>query len=717
MIRFLLVLLWCVLPSLAQAAPVVVKSGEHDGFTRLVMDFGKPVDWTVGRSLDGYVLHLSGAIATYDLTEAFALIGKGRLAALWADPDSGDLRLGIACACYAMPFEFRPGIIVMDLKDGPAPKGSSFELSVDGSIPPALAARNVATIRPRPRPDTVAVGYDWLQTRAYRSKPPKDDEARLEAIPDPVLEPLRESLLWQMSKGAAAGIVDMTSLPKAESPSQSDHAAAVATRLDDETAANLSTSSDKVAAQGQPCITNDALDIASWGSDLPIADQLAGRMDGLVGEFDRPEPDAVAKAVRLNLFLGFGAEARQLLEVFPVAAQDRAIWSSLAHLLDDDRDERPVFAGLAACDTSAALWAVLSEEDLPKGDLVNAPAVLLAFSGLPLHLRKQLAPRLTDRFLAMHDQNSASAVRDAVLRAKGQEGGNMALVQANIKLDQHDAKAAEAALAPVLADPGSAAPEVLIGYIEARAAQDLPVKPELVPALAGFIRETPEGSGRQRMRRALTLAQAASGDFDAAFSGNVADQSPDLWRLLAKLGADAAVLTHAIRPEGAFVETVDDATSQLLAARLLDLGFPRPAAGWLGNQQNIDPVLAAKVAIGQGNPRTALRVLAGTNAPEAETLRRAALGQMRDDRALAGSYARAGEGAAESAALARAGDWQKLADSGEGPWQALAATLKSDAEMPPAGPLEAAHRLIEAGEKTQTAIVALLANVPMPTPR
>ncbi len=54
MIRFLLVLLWCVLPSLAQAAPVVVKSGEHDGFTRLVMDFGKPVDWTVGRSLDGW---------------------------------------------------------------------------------------------------------------------------------------------------------------------------------------------------------------------------------------------------------------------------------------------------------------------------------------------------------------------------------------------------------------------------------------------------------------------------------------------------------------------------------------------------------------------------------------------------------------------------------------------------------------------------------------
>ncbi len=37
----------------ANAAPVLVKSGEHDGFTRLVMEYDGPVEWSVGRNSDG----------------------------------------------------------------------------------------------------------------------------------------------------------------------------------------------------------------------------------------------------------------------------------------------------------------------------------------------------------------------------------------------------------------------------------------------------------------------------------------------------------------------------------------------------------------------------------------------------------------------------------------------------------------------------------------
>ena len=717
--RIFLVLLWCLLPMVAHALPVVVKSGEHDGFTRLVMDFGAPVDWTVGRSIDGYVLHIVGPAATYDLTEAFALIGKGRLAALWVDPVSNDLQMGIACACHALPFEFRPGIVVVDLKDGSPPRGSSFELSLEGTKTLALSGRTAPNPRPRPRPTAMLAGYDWLKTPVNQMDPPQSREDMAAVLSDPQMEPMRESLLWQMSKGAAEGVVDMT-LPanKKEEP-EIAHDMAAEVRFGDETSRNLSTSSDKLAAQGQLCIVNEALDIASWGSDLPIADQLADRVDGLVREFDRPDPEAIAKAVRLNLFLGFGAEARQLLTVFPVEAENRAIWSSLASLLDDEPDKASVFVGLAACDTAAALWAVLSESDLSQGDLVNAPAVLLAFSRLPLHLRKQLSPRLADRFLAMNDQSSAGAVRDAVMRAPGQEGSTMVLVQASIDLHRSDAKAAEIALAQVLTDPGSATPEVLISYVEARVAQDLPVKTELVPALAGLLRETPDGVNKQRMARALALAQAASGDFDAAFAGAVLNPElgTDLWRMLAKLGTDTDVLTYAILPVGTSVTTVDDATSQLLATRLLEMGFSKPAAVWSDNLKDANPMLAAKVALGQNDPRAALRLLAGANSLEATSLRRAALVRLGDEVALAEAYAQGGDSAAQSVALGRAGDWERLVDLGEGPWQALAATLKTPPQPADTGPLATARRLTEVSDQTRTAVTALLADVPMPASR
>ena len=126
MIRFLL-LIWLAVAALpAEAAPVKVTTGAHQGFTRLVMEFGAPVNWSVGRTEAGYALKIEGQTPGYDLSQVFQLIGRERLAAIWSDPASGELRISIGCACHAIPFEFRPGIVVIDLRDGPPPSGSSF---------------------------------------------------------------------------------------------------------------------------------------------------------------------------------------------------------------------------------------------------------------------------------------------------------------------------------------------------------------------------------------------------------------------------------------------------------------------------------------------------------------------------------------------------------------------------------------------------------------
>ena len=119
-------------PGVAAAQTARVKAGDHPGFTRLVIDLPAEAGWTLGRTPGGYELLLAGDAVPYDLTGVFRVFCKDRLASGWADPQTGNLQIGVACACHAVPFAFRPDIIVIDLRDGPPEAGSAFELGLDG---------------------------------------------------------------------------------------------------------------------------------------------------------------------------------------------------------------------------------------------------------------------------------------------------------------------------------------------------------------------------------------------------------------------------------------------------------------------------------------------------------------------------------------------------------------------------------------------------------
>ncbi|HEX9857991.1 MAG TPA: hypothetical protein VGA75_06510, partial [Paracoccaceae bacterium] len=154
----LILLLAPLAPGRAAAQVIAVKSGEHDTFTRLVLETGAPVGWALGRTTDGYELRLDRDGFRFDLSQIYRRVPRHRLAAIWVDPASGTLHLGIGCACHALPFEFRPGIVVIDLRDGPPPAGSSFEQAFEQ----ALARKTPAPSAPADRPQPEAgVLPDW----------------------------------------------------------------------------------------------------------------------------------------------------------------------------------------------------------------------------------------------------------------------------------------------------------------------------------------------------------------------------------------------------------------------------------------------------------------------------------------------------------------------------------------------------------------------------
>lgn len=717
----------------ATAGTAIVNSGEHPGFTRIVMQFDGPVDWQVGRTMDGYALRVAGDRQVYDVSKAFDLIGRSRLAAIWSDATTGDLRLGIACACYAVPFQFRPGIIVVDLHDGTPPKTSPSEQP----LPASTASATTPVNQPIPLTPPPSA-YDWASlavqqmglipgkpVESVSTRPPTDNLITF----DPSLEPLRLSLIEQMSRGASQGIVDMVTPDQAAGgqhavgdPSVLIHLGetpGLIVRQKGEPDANLT-------SHGAECLTDDQLDVAAWGSPSPVLSQIGPERQGLTGEFDRPDHDALTRNIRFNLFLGFGAEARSLMRAFPADFPDAAIWESMAHILDSEvvSSDSP-FLGMEDCDTAAALWAVLAHPEAMPQQEIGKSAILRSFSGLPPHLRRLLGPRLVARFLAVKDMSAVTALRDAIIRAPGDPGPEIRLMEASIANATGKPGEAEAALEPLASAPGPSASDALAALVDQKAMLGQSVSYDQVLALEEALKEREGSAEAPRFQRALLLARAASGDFEGAFA--IADKSPDalpnLWQVLAKSGPDSALLAHAVLGPGDHPPAAARAMAAVIADRLLGLGLPQQAEAWLKADEAAPGILRARVRLALGDPGSCLALMGEDTSPPALAVRAEALLALGDGARAALIYEELGKTDAKWSALGRSQAWDAMAIAGPDSWRAVASVVDPPASSESAvsrattdGPLARNKSLVDQSAATRDAITSLLDTVAKPVP-
>ena len=774
-----------LLPLQAHGQAAQVTSGDHADFTRIVVQYPGAVDWQVGRIPDGYELRLPDSGTAYDLTRVFDLIQKDRLAAIWADPGTGALKLTIACACYAIPFEDRPGPVVIYIRNGTPPAGSAFELALeagaDASLPAAIARPAVPPIRAMDPPlgDPV-FDYDWT---ALALSPPPDPVAFAVGLLTPAaprrdLDPLRQSLVEQLSRGASAGIVDMARPTQASDPAADENPnPSVEVRTADQQQLILRQKGEAdqpMTADGDACFSDEQLDIASWSiaasefaaaegggagesghgaaasadnhaaagsaaaprgtstdaaghdsiggpleKELAISMQFAPAMANLIGEFDRPNREAIKRAVRFQLFLGFGAEARGLLRAMPIEDPDIAIWQSLARITDEEADPAPVFSGMAACNTAAALWAVLADPKVLGVGQVQKTAILRAFSGLPTHLRQHFGPTLVDRFLAMQDFGTATVLRDAVTRSGETEADpEVQMMQAAIDKASGSPGASVARLESVAADSGPSNADAMAALVLQRAELGQEVSFDQVQAIEEYTKEREGSLEHEKFNRALTLAYAASGDFDRAF-GNLAN-SPDaastVWKLLGNAGADSALLNHAVLHDG--VEPPGSARSSagLVASRLLRLGLADQAGRWLAVTNEPPALLSARISVAQGEPEQALMLLADLATPAAIQVRLNAYTQLGDEAAIAQVFADLGMDQERWNAIGRTEDWARLAAEGPEVWKTAAGTLADQPALDSGGggDLAKGKALIDDSVTTRDAITALLESVKSP---
>jgi hypothetical protein len=751
--------LWLVLmPAALGAETVRLQSGAHEGFSRLVMEFDTPVPWRMVRSDTGYRLAFDRPGLRFDLARVFERIDQDRLASVWADPATGELVLGIGCACHAMPFELRDRVLVIDIRDGPAPPGSSFELAGDGRAMPPLAGR--APVRPPPRPAALpsarppvpvpalaaadaatggmraAAGYDWLAD-ALGAPPQQAAAPGLPAAPQPAPPPaiaagpglaaLRDDLLREIGAEAARGTIELaTDLPKPNQAAAAPPDTQAQVRIGGTglpvDPASATRPAHSLTADGQRCLPDAAVDVGAWGAETPVAETLSLRTAALYGEFDRVDPEAAGAAVRYFLHLGFGAEARLLMQTLPIDAPEVPLWTALADIVDGKGGAPGPLAGMEVCDGAVALWALLARGDLRPGDAVQAGAVLRAFSALPLHLRRHLGPTLAARFLARGETATVRAIRDAILRPGGDPGPAVRLMEAELQ-GAVTGTPDPAALAPLQAAPGTTAAAATIATIHAIVAGGGAVDLAMLTATEALLREYKGAAEETGLRHALALALASQGDYDQAFAHLPGDGAgrADLWAMLAARGPDAAVLTHAV-PAGP-AQGLPPGAARAMAGRLVDLGFAEAALAWLGAETDTDEgdtrQLAARAELLRGDARAALGQLAGLAGAGAADLRNTARLQLATPEPLAQLRADPEAPAPlRDRAVWLARDWPVLAAEGPDPWREAAALANAAPPDPALPPLARARALLDESAAARATLARLMeAAAPVPEPQ
>ncbi|HCQ65898.1 MAG TPA: hypothetical protein DIU07_12430 [Rhodobacteraceae bacterium] len=133
----LLLVMFSVLPEGTMAETVRVRSGDHAGFTRLVVDFTGEEDWVFGRVDGGFEFRPGREDMTYGLDRVFDKIGRTRIEDV-RDLGDGRLYLGVGCNCHAVVDELSNGKVVLDIVAGPARApgtGEDAELPAYGAQP------------------------------------------------------------------------------------------------------------------------------------------------------------------------------------------------------------------------------------------------------------------------------------------------------------------------------------------------------------------------------------------------------------------------------------------------------------------------------------------------------------------------------------------------------------------------------------------------------
>jgi hypothetical protein len=567
--RFSIVAGWmavAVLTSVWKAAAqtLPVRTGEHAGFTRIVVRIGEERQWDLREDTRAFSLSVAPGVDGFDLSQSFDLIQRDRLAELaFAE---GELSGTLACDCDVSAFRYREAFLVIDIRD------AGRDDSDAAPTPPPRPTRdadNAARANERAAaaaalPDLARIltgGPSVLaesDTRDAVRVPVETPEMETDEDPGttPELAEAARIMAEQLARAAAAGLLTPASdtpiafadpltdtgspdvaarvpelgTPPATPPpvqnmpaSTSLNAVEPGMRTAPELHLRAQTALDPVPVSAPsaaiptlPLACNGAaMGIGSWSVSEDVSSGIAELRPVL---FDDRDQVVEASAVRLAqhyLSHGFGAEAQFWLSRIAVPLDDLEALAGL--IAGDGSTPYHDVMDTTACSDEEFLLRFLGGAVAPPGTPDEINRLQRGFASLPAALQDLFGPDLARRLASHGHLAAARNIRDALHRAGRLARATLVALDLEIGVDI-DAEQARQTLDMALRDDGASPAPAMAQALALDRSEGRPTDPDRVTAAAGLLRETPPGPDADALWHEIVVAQSRLGRIDTAIA-------------------------------------------------------------------------------------------------------------------------------------------------------------------------------------------------------
>ena len=660
--------------SIATAQPIVVRSGAHEGFARLVFRLPESSEWDVENLENGARVALTATTSGFDTSNVFQLIDRQYIEDVSSTQNT--LEIAFACNCVASTFVSRGQFLVVDVADK-LEMDTSGQLGVLGNFGwPTTSQRlafsgvpNFSHEQADPETKALRSRNEFDVSSETKNAVVPDVVGNLTQLPAPEDQPdtdpgnqlaqAQQKLARRVAIAATQGVLDPSQaeldIPVGRARPQID------TEIFDSSVPNVtvneqssslnlrvSSSSDlptqglseqlQSTSLGVRCVDPELVAVETWGADVPSSDKLAEYRSELFSEFDRLNEEAAVGLTRLYLFYGFGAEARQVLSIQQSLAQQNPALLEIADIFEFGHVRTGNYLkNFADCDSNAALWGILAQKAVSPSEPINADAALLALTALPLHLRRFIAPMLSRRLLEYGDDARAETALRSIDRVPEPPSAQANLARAELQMAKGDTEVAQQTLADVVSSNEQQSAEALIQFVDSHLQEDSLIDENvatLVEAFAVEMRGSPLGV---ELKRTHVLALAKSGQYDQAFEAlsrmrliDDAETENNLRALLLELvtrsAPDVIFLERAIDESLRSTPIQDTRIMFSMAERSVDLGFSQLAETLLAQSPQAShstrhKKLRARIALDLGRPHEAEAQLFGLDSDVADRLR------------------------------------------------------------------------------------------------
>lgn len=643
------------------AADVVVRSGEHANFSRLVIYVDQKNAPTLQKTDTGYRFSSGDDSEEFDLSSVFDKIPKNRINAI-SSPAGGLIDISVDCECHAKTEQLSGGRFVIDIVSG-AKKDKALV-----QIPPPEPTK---TTHPTLSAQSARRGLPIFISSVAVDGEEKADEPKAEtsqsATPKTIANQLinQEALRNQLSRAATQGLFTFdtatTETPEPEAnapftpplgPTQNiRHQLTIQTSVD----RDISRLSTKITPpkNGQPCSPPDAFSVGSWGGDAKSTLQFPTYpvpVEGSLSKTDFKDANSLKAFVKQQLHLTLGAEALAVLRDQTIDFKDKPDLILIAEVMEiGQASNYAQMAAFLTCEGPTALWAALAQPRLPRDTDINKVAIISEFSALPKHLRIHLGPMLIRKFLSIGDTHSATTINQIVARGGAPTDSSNTLATAKLSLAEADFTSAEKQLNLVADADDQNSVEATVALIDQHIEKNEGIPAQAHERLDRLLLQHKASAEAALIRHTAIRALAHAAHFSEALEHlTLIEDFPnsediDHQRLLDELGSslvqrasDGVFLRYTLSQQK-YWRAATEKTRSKVAQRLLDLGFADEAATMLNSKAHppgrAARTVMAKAALEQGQTDQALSYISGLESPEAKELRAIALGQQGDQSA------------------------------------------------------------------------------------